>query len=227
MNRTTNSSVPVYDAKSSSTWQELYPSLRALIRRQIYSYRLPLWSGQEDEIVEDILQETSRRIFEYALKAEMGRALPIYQFEHMVIVTACNYCKDLRRRDRRFKRLAADTSISVEENVMCNLDQTHLSEAATESVYQEGLFALLAQEIAAFPSKQRQALLADLASLMSFEEQLTSLQKAFLDAGIRLEEYRELLPSNEKERQRYASLLYHAYKRVAQIARVQKYASVA
>jgi DNA-directed RNA polymerase specialized sigma24 family protein len=227
MNRTTNSSVPVYDAKSSSTWQELYPSLRALIRRQVYSYRLPSWSGQEDEIVEDILQETSRRIFEYALKAEMGRALPIYHFEHMVIVTARNCCKDLRRRDRRFKRLEADTSISVEENVMRNLDQTHLSEAATESVYREGLFVLMAQEIATFPSKQKQALLADLASLMSFEEQPTSLQKAFLDAGIRLEEYRDVLPSNEKERQRYASLLYHAYKRVALLARVQAYASVA
>jgi DNA-directed RNA polymerase specialized sigma24 family protein len=222
-----NPSVPAYDAKSSSTWQALYPSLRALISRQVYSFRLSSWRGQENEIVEDILQETARRIIEYAQKAEKGEALPIGLFEHLVIVTACNYCKDMRRRDRRFKRLAADTSIVVGESAMSSLDQTQWSEEAVELVYQEELFTLLAHEIVAFPNKQRNALLVDLANRMSFDEQPTPLQKAFLQVGIHLEHYQQPLPDDLRERSKYAALLYYAYKRVAQLACIQKYGSAA
>jgi len=227
MTNTANSSISTYDSKNGSTWQDLYPSLRSLIRRQVYASRIASWHGQEDDIVEDVLQETARRIIEYAQKAEKGEAIPIYLFKHMVIATARNYCRDMRRRDRRFIRLMADTSIVVGESTMGNLDQAHLSESATELVYQEELFTLLAHEIAAFPNKQRSALLIDLANRMSFEEQPTPLQKAFLQVGIRLEEYQQPLPNDLKERSKYAALLYHAYKRVAQLAHIQEYALIA
>ena len=48
------------------------------------------------------------------------------------------------------------------------------------NIYQEGLFKLVAREVNAFPDKQRQAILIDLANCMSFDTQLTPLQKAFL-----------------------------------------------
>ncbi|MBV9228252.1 MAG: hypothetical protein JOZ18_02975 [Chloroflexi bacterium] len=226
-NNTINSSASTDDIKSASKWQNLYPALRSLIRRQVYASRIPSWHGQEDDIVEDILQESARRIIEYAQKAEKGEALPIYLFEHMVMVIASNYCKDMRRRDRRFIRLVADPSIVVGGGAMMNLNPAHFSETAIERAYQEELFILLAHEIAAFPSKQRNALLIDLANRMSFDEQPTPLQKAFLQVGIRLEEYQQPLPEDLKERSKYAALLYHAYKRVAKLARIREYASAA
>jgi DNA-directed RNA polymerase specialized sigma24 family protein len=224
---TINSSDPAWDAKSSSTWQALYPSVRALISRQVYSSRLSSWRGQEEEIVEDILQETARRIIEYAYKAETGKRMPICRLESLVIVTACNCCKDMKRRERRFKRLGADASIVSGEHIISSPDQAHWSEEVVELVYQEELFTLLAHEIAAFPNKQRSTLLIDLANRMSFGERPTPLQKAFLEVGIHLEDYQQPLPDDLKERRNYAALLYHAYRRVAQLASIREYGSVA
>jgi hypothetical protein len=132
----------------------------------------------------------------------------------------------MRRRDCRFTRSLSATSKEVEESHLESAEQINLSDLATEAVYQEELFTLLAREIALFPGKQRRALYIDLANSMSFEEQPTPLQKAFLNIGIYLEEYQQPRPDDVKERTRFASLLYHAYRRLAQIADVYEYAVV-
>jgi hypothetical protein len=49
---------------------------------------------------------------------------------------------------------------------------------------------------------------------MSFEQLSTPLQKAFLDVGIRLQTYQDMLPITSAEHNRHTSLLAHAYKRV-------------
>ena len=86
---------------------------------------------------------------------------------------------------------------------------------------------MLAREIVKFPCKQRKALLVDLANRMSFETKPTVLQKAFLNVGIQLEEYRQPLPESVKERSRDAALLHYAYKRIAQLGDVLQYTLVA
>ncbi len=149
------------------------------------------------------------------------------RFEHMVMVIARNCCKDMRRHDCRFTRLVGVSSYVIGESTRCDLDQTLISEVATDQVYQEELFEILAEEIVTFPSKQRQALLIDLANRMSFEEQPTPLQKAFLQVGIRLEEYQQPIPDDFKTRSKYTALLYYAYKRVAQLVRIQEYTAAA
>lgn len=208
-------------------WQELYPRLRPIIRRQVYAFRLSAWSGQEDEIVEDVLQETARRIIERARKAEAGEAVPIYLLEHMAVVTACNYCRDLRRRDQRVVHIVARPTLPVEESALLNREQSYSMDEVTEQLYQEELFIQLAREIASFPGKQRTALLVDLANRMSFADTPTPLQKAFLKVGILLKEYRKPLPENQKERNKHTALVYYAYKRVAQFAQIQDYLQVA
>jgi hypothetical protein len=45
-------------------------------------------------------------------------------------VTACNFCKDMRRRDRRFNRRTVGTSIMVGEDAITDPDHPHLSETA-------------------------------------------------------------------------------------------------
>jgi hypothetical protein len=81
----------------------------------------------------------------------------------------------------------------------------------------------VAREAAAFPDKQRRAILTDIAIRMHFGRRQTPLQQAFLEAGIDLREYRQALPSNPRERIRHAALVSYAYKRVASLWQVQKY----
>lgn len=208
-------------------WNELYPKLRSLVRHLVYSFHVHAWRGQEDDIVDDILQETALRIFERQQKAEHGEAPPIQMFERMALATASNYCKDMRRRDCRLIRLPKSACPADVLEIASKRDIADLSEEATEYLYQEGLFELLACEIAKFPYKQRKALLIDLANRMSFETKPTLLQKAFLNAGIRLQEYQQPLPESTRERSKNAALLYYACRRIARLIRISQYTRVA
>ena len=62
------------DLSSDVTWIELYPKLHSLTRRFVYMYWIPCWSGQEEDITDDVAQETARRIIERSQKAIRGEA---------------------------------------------------------------------------------------------------------------------------------------------------------
>lgn len=213
------------DPNSEILWEELYASLRPLAKRFVYSFRVSDWHGQEHDIVEDVVQESARRILERSRRAECGETTPIYSLEHIVWSIVRNYCIDLSRRDHRLVRIISDEK-SFEG---CSAIENHLdlTEEAIENVQQEELFTLLASEIAKFPDKQRRALLIDLANRMSFDTEPTPLQKAFMDAGIRIEEYKLTLPKSYIDRSRHASLLSFAYNRIAQLLTVQEFIHIA
>src|SRR5438067_4858127 len=99
------------DLNSEAIWSDLYTALRALARTLVYSFHVPSWRGQEEDVIEDIVQETTRRIIERAQKAERGEAEPIRSLHQMVTVVAQNYCKDLRRRERRLVRIGQDEDV--------------------------------------------------------------------------------------------------------------------
>ena len=94
-----------------------------------------------------------------------------------------------------------------------------LSELILERLYEAWLFSEVAKEIAMFPLKMRQALLIDLAwRLEQFGEfygDPTPLRQAFLDEGIHLEEFLDLLPTDPAARARHSSLVSLGYKRIA------------
>jgi hypothetical protein len=210
------------DLYGEHTWRDIYPALRSLARYLVYTAHVPSWKGQEEDIIEDVVQETARRLLLRAQKAERGEASPIVSLTQMMTAIAQNYCKDLRRRDYRLSHeLPSDVSSEIRD------EQSHLLETITESIYQEGLFKLLAHEIATFPDKQRTAVLIDLANRMSFDAQPTPLQKAFLAAGIQLQQYRRPLPAHRRERARHTALLSYAYKRIAHLPCVQQYITAA
>ncbi len=210
------------DANFGAAWTKLYPVLRLLVRRLVYSFHVQAWRGQEDDIVEDILQETARRLIERQKKAEYGEAAPIQMLERMALVTAYNYCKDMRRKDYRLFR----SSERGNPLIVGDREVIDLLEEATESIYQDMLFTQLAREVVQFPRKQQKALLIDLANRMCFEAKPTPLQRAFLKVGIRLEEYLQPPSESAKERSREAALLYYAYKRIAQLVCVQQVAAI-
>ena len=65
----------------------------------------------------------------------------------------------------------------------------------------------------------RTALLIDLANRMAFDAQPTALQKAFLEVGIRLQDYQQPPPKDTVGRSRHASNVSLAYKRTREWAK--------
>jgi RNA polymerase sigma factor (sigma-70 family) len=205
------------DLHSEKTWTDLIGILRPYARYFVYSAHVGYWYGQEEDIIEDVVQETVCRILERSQQAERGEASPIYSLEHMSVRIARNYCIDKVRRDCR---LQLTFSIDyILEGPFSRVDEMNPFEKAIEHVYQEELFARLAQVIAQFPMKQRRALLIDLANRMYFDIQPTPLQEAFIAEGIDLRLYQQPLPNDVTERTNQTALVSLAYKRVGMLMR--------
>lgn len=223
--QTINARKELCDINSSIT-EELYAELRTLVRYLVGCARVPSWEGQQSDIVEDIVQETMRRLLERVRKGESGEKPPVQSLKHMMIAIAQNHCRDLRRRDCRLSRWqTTDIEPSLPRSYVGPAEPAPLLDAVTETVYHERLFGLVAQEVEQFPNKQRTALLVDLANLMHFDEAPTPLQAAFARAGIQLQQYQQQLPEDPRDRSRHTSLLSHAYKRVAHLRSVEEYTS--
>lgn len=199
---------------SEINWGENYSQLHAQARRLVHQLKVASWLGQEEDVAWDIVQESMRKALEYAQKAERGEKEPVQSLTALLNTVAQNCTRDLRRRERRLSR---EMPLGFADS------ETNFSEVATENAYHERLFRDLAHEIARFPAKQRQALLADLASRMAFEEKPSTLQAAFRAEGIFLENYRRSRPESERERNRNAALLNHAYKRLRGLEEIKKH----
>ncbi len=205
-----------------SLWITLYSLLLPLVKRWVYASNVLSWNGQETDIAWDIVLTAIKRTFEYVLKAQREGTC-IASLERLSIVIAKNCYRDLRRKDCRLLRIDRDSY--SQEKSMTIRDEADLSEAVLDKVYEEWLFNELAKEIAKFPRKMRTALLIDLARRMEFDEvnsNPTPLQQAFLEVGIRLQEYQHLLPIDVIGRARHSSLVSLGYKRIATLFSVQK-----
>ena len=203
-------------------WSRLYTFLREYIPRIVYAFHFALWRGQEEDVIEDVIQETMRRVTERVQRVQRGDAEPIRSLEHISVVIAANYCRDIIRRDHRLIHMNEYESLPISKRATSETQDG--LDIATEMVYQHELFSLLADEINRFPCKQRTALLIDLAHRMSFGKRPTPLQEAFLAIGIHLEEYKQCSFGDVEERKRNAALLAHAYKRITKLDSIQWYA---
>lgn len=212
-----------FEMNSEKTWVEYFSLLRSYARRFVYSAKVPCWRYQEEDIVEDIVQETIRRFIERYQRAKSGEMSPIRSPKHVIVRIARNYFIDIWRRDCRLQH-ASPHDWLLEVSYAAN-EQPDLLGVASENVYREELFTLLAREVAHFPVKQRKALLIDLANRMAFDTELTPLQKAFSAEGMELRMYQCHLPANPAERARHIALTSLAYKRIASCMR--KYISKA
>jgi DNA-directed RNA polymerase specialized sigma24 family protein len=199
-----------HNEQSDTNWQEIYIMLRPIAKNIVYRYKAPTWLGQENDIAEDITQETVRKLFEYEQKVKRGESVPIHSLLPMMRVIAYNYGKDILRHDKHVAHRDENDAMTLYFH-----DVIDVEECATENAYNEMLFNELAREIAKFPPKQKHALLIDLAAHMSFEQQPTPLQKAFLNVDIQLQIYQEMSPITSAGYNRHTSLLAHAYKRVS------------
>ncbi|HEY0752414.1 MAG TPA: hypothetical protein VGD98_00425, partial [Ktedonobacteraceae bacterium] len=189
-------------------WEKCSQQLYEKIRSKVYEMNLPRWKGEEKDVAWDAVQDGVRKYLEEQHKIAEGTKKPIENLEKWLYITALNCLRDRRRREVRLcPETAHDSAVLVD-------NRPHLSDIAVENVYEEGLFDLAVKRIAYFPTKQRGAILEDLANLMNFDEKPTPLQAAFRAKSIRIEEYCNFQPHNKKERSCHAALLYQAYMRV-------------
>jgi len=79
----------------------LYIVLRKQVKSWIYSSNISSWRGQEDDLVEDIVQEAITRTFEHIRQVECGEAKPVASLKAFSRTLTHNYYQDLRRHDLR------------------------------------------------------------------------------------------------------------------------------
>jgi len=201
------------DASSEAIWMSLYQKLRPYVRKFVYSRRFSLSKGQENDVIEDLLQEAVIHVFKYVKRASEGLVAPIDSLERFGYTTALNVCRDWWRKERRMQ-LYQSLDDGAPEYVLNRAWILNPEEIALNLVYQEWIFMKAARDIARFPRKTRQALLIELAERIFFDDESTPLQKAFLQQGIRLADYQGLKPTDPKLRSRHNSLANHAFNRV-------------
>ena len=200
-------------ALDDERWAELYQRLRPLAKSWAFRAGVAIWKGQENDIAEDIVQAALLKLFQY-VKTCRENGMAIGSLEHLSLVIAKHCFLDLRRRELRFQRLpqSADAphgQLSLE----CLPDP---SQEAEEKIYEEWLLAASAKTITAFSTKLRAAILADLANNSCFDAEPSTLQQAFLAAGIHLQDYQRAPSPDPAERSRQSALRSLAYKRVSQ-----------
>jgi|SRR6266487_1672976 len=201
------------DTYSEAIWKRLYHQLRPFITKFVYGHRFSLSKGQENDIVEDLLQEAVIHIFKYMKRVAEGLVAPIDSLERFGYTTALNVCRDWWRKERH-GLLCLSLDDGVPEDVLNRAWTLNPEEVALNLVYQEWIFMKAARDIARFPRKTRQALLIELAERTFFDDEPTPLQKAFLQLGIRLADYQKLKPTDPKLRRRHNSLANHAFNRL-------------
>ena len=207
-------------------WENLYPLLRTRVARWVRFTRVPLWTKQREEIIEDIVQDALLKIFAYEQKVERGEARSIDSLESICAVTAYHCYVDALRRDRNVVPLIQD-ALEPGAYVIRGFD-VDPSELAVENIYHELVFIQAASWIVCLPDKQRIALLIDLANRMFFDPfRSTPLQKALASVGIDMHDYKKPLPGDKQARARHAAHLSLAYKRLALLAYMQRYILVA
>lgn len=192
-------------------WNNLYHFLRVHVRVYVHRLSPPTWRGQEDDIVDDIVQEAIIRTYYYAERATRGEARPISSPELFSKTIAHNLCLDWHRKERRLTRIEC-LDLLGDDKITATMDDP--AEEVLEKLEIAYFLAEVVPLIKKLPYKQRTTLLTDLANLAE-EDDL--LRMALLKVDIELLDYRRPLPLDRLLRSRHAASLCIAYKRLRQI----------
>lgn len=199
------------DQQITSVLPELYDNLTSFVKRRVYDVNVQSWSGQEYDLIQDIVQESVVRTYFQMRKAECGDVPLIISPHYFGKRVARNHLFDVVRKEARLVRPSID---GVLHDRMVMEQWLDSCEDVLDDMETVSLFALIARAIADVPNKQRKALLIDLAELTPIDEPFRPLPQALMSVNINLDMYRNLVPTGIVEKQRHASLLSQAYKRV-------------
>jgi DNA-directed RNA polymerase specialized sigma24 family protein len=202
-----------YGSCNEQLWSHLYIALGPTIRGWVYSSHIPSWRGQEQDLAEDILQETVVRTFCYAQQAEQEEAKEIRHITRFGRTIAYHHFVDLRRKALNLTCLETVDGPEREASAP-QMIHDDPAEEVIESLSLASLFEAAGTIIANLPRGQRTALLVDLAKQVDLLEKESPLQSAFAQTGIKLQDYLQYLPHTQQERTRQTALLSVAYRRL-------------
>jgi RNA polymerase sigma factor (sigma-70 family) len=200
-------------------WHTLHKQLTIAVALWVYSANLLIWISQREEIINDIVQEAMMKVLKRIHQGETGELTPVYSVEGLCIRVAHNVFIDMLRRDRRLVPLSSDNKYEPFEIP----DDEDYSEVAVDNVYYASIFTRVALAIQEFSPKLRAAIIRDLVSRMSFDGEETPLQKALINAGINLEEFRIQCPFDPVTKSRQSSLASLGYKKISALDCIQEY----
>ena len=208
---------------SDEQWNDLYRRLFVRTLQLIRSLHVPAWHGQEEDLARDIVQTTLERAIIRLRQAAAGEATPIASLPGFCWTTAHNHCLDLKRREQRLIRLYTYTDQprwDLEEQLSAGYDPIG---DIIEQITQTSSLAVVAHLIVTLPDGQRTALLINLAylSFPYFSNEQTPLETALRHVGITLRDYVAKYPVDAKQKNRYASSLSLAYKKLRHLATSQ------
>ncbi len=208
---------------SDEQWDDLYRRLFVRTLHFIRSLHVPAWRGQEEDLAHDIVQTTLERAIIRLRQTDTGEAVPIASLLSFCARIAHNLCVDLQRREQRLVRLYTDTDQprwDLEEQLSAGYDPIG---DIIEQIAQTSSLAVVAHLIITLPNGQRTALLINLAylSFPYFSNEQTLLETALAHVGITLRDYVAMYPVDAKQKNRYASSLSLAYKKLRHLATSQ------
>ncbi len=202
---------PVQDRipTTNSEWHTLDSKLHAYIKNCLYKYSVTLWVGDEQNLVDDVLQETYLRALCFAAK----NASSIACFEALCKTIAKRYILDLRRKEKRFAGSLDNSAFTI--TYMITSTAVDPFELVLEDITYFSSILMFSQIIKKFPEKQRTAILIDLARNVDFDNECPGpLERAMYAVGIALREYDCPQPHDPVLRKRHNSLVCLAYKRL-------------
>ncbi len=208
----------VHDQYDENHWTKLYRTLLPVVQFWVYNSGVLAWQGQETDVAWDIVLVAVSKTFE---RIQNTSRPPIDSPESFSFRIAHNNFIDRVRHEKHLTVQSFSQLPALSNEAKRLGDQTILdtlvdpSEDAFEVVYEEQVLVRAVWHISRFPSKQRDALLNDLANRMHFDNEPSVLQLAFLKQGIQIQLYRRPLPSNRVKRSSRASSLSYAYKRLS------------
>ncbi len=198
----------------SEEWHVLNKILLSYIKNCLYTYSVLHWIGGEQELAEDVLQETYLRAFRFAHNSEEHEDVPpINNFEALCKTIAKRYILDIRRKDKHFVGSLDNTAFSITHETISMSDDPAM--IAIEDILLYTCMLSFSQAIKRFPKKQRIALLTDLARNADFDDECSRpLERAMWSVGIPLRDYYCELPHDPILRSQYKALVSIAYKRL-------------
>lgn len=212
---------PPFEYDDDDSWSELALWLTPQVRRWVHNAALSCWRGEEEAITEDIVATAIMHIYEYLDKVSLQQAKPIGSMNAFARKTAHNCYIDQLRKDRRKTRLSQFTNDGEQPEIADN--QPSMEEAVHERLYREQLMSAIAREMSNLPEKQREAFLKEQARSLDHISNPDTLVGIYLDAGIRLLDYRSQTPRSKVERSRHSALLYCACKRLSRLSSLRNF----
>ena len=199
---------------TSEEWHALNKILLSYIKSCLYTYSVVHWVGGEQEIAEDVLQETYLRALRFAHnKEEHEDVPPINNFEALCKTIAKRHIIDIRRKDKHLVGSLDNTTFFITHETISMSDDPALIAVEDISLYTS--MRSFSQAIKNFPEKQRIALLIDLARNADFDdEHPRTLERAMWSIGIPLRDYYRELPCDPILRSQHNALVSIAYKRL-------------